>query len=77
MLRIMLADYAHNAWSGWMIYLFSKSIENPDGSVTIPSEYVSRWKRQVTTSYNALPANEQASDLKEADQMIAIMQQYD
>ena len=28
----ILADYAHKAWSGWMIYLFKKSSENNDVS---------------------------------------------
>ena len=32
-LREALADYAHQAWSGWMRYLFSKCINGPDYSM--------------------------------------------
>ena len=74
MLRESLADYAHDAWSGWMQYLFDKSRRNPDGSVTIPPDLVTRWKRQMLTDYADLSANEQASDLAEADKMLTLFQ---
>lgn len=61
-----LAKYAHKAWSGWMKYLFSKSIENPDGSYTIPKKFANRWKRQMNSSYENLPLKERASDVVEA-----------
>jgi hypothetical protein len=35
-LREELANYAHEAWSDWMNYLFGMSRKNDDGSVTIP-----------------------------------------
>ena len=68
-----LAEYAHNAWAGWMEYLFSKAVHNPDGSVTIPRPFAKRWKRQVATAYDDLPEKEKESDRKEADEMIAIV----
>lgn len=70
-----LGDYAHDAWSRWMEYLFSKSIENKDGSVTIPKEFVDRWKRQIATSYENLSKEEQKSDLAEAEKMLKIIEQ--
>jgi hypothetical protein len=70
--REQLADYAHDAWSGWMEYLFEKSKENSDGSVTIPTELVKRWKRQLNTSYKDLSEKEKNSDRDEADKMIKI-----
>ena len=72
-IRHALAAYAHDAWSGWMKYLFDKSRRNPDGSVTIPPDLVTRWKRQMLTDYADLPAAEQASDLAEADKMLAVL----
>lgn len=69
-----LASYAHAAWSGWMIYLFSKCQGNPDGSVTIPAQSVERWRRQAATAYADLPEAEKASDRDEADKMLAITQ---
>lgn len=72
-LRAALAAYAHDAWSGWMTYQFEKSQRNPDGSITIPVQLVVRWDRQRTTPYSLLPANEQKSDLEEADRILNIL----
>lgn len=72
-LREQLAEYAHTAWSGWMKYMFSKSITNSDGTVTIPASLVKRWTRQANTPYRSLPSNEKKSDREEADKMIYIM----
>lgn len=71
-LREQLAEYAHDAWSGWMRYLFEKATENDDGTVTIPAWAVERWKRQITTPYADLPENEKESDRLEADKILAI-----
>lgn len=77
LVRERLAAYAHNAWSGWMIWLFSKSRYNEeDGTVTIPAELVSRWKRQMGASYSQLSVAEQESDRQEADRMIKIVVGY-
>jgi hypothetical protein len=70
--REQLAAYAHEAWSGWMRYLFEKSQANPDGTVMIPAWAVDRWRRQMDTPYAALPEAEKASDRVEADRMLAI-----
>ena len=68
--RENLAKYAHNAWSGWMRYLFEKSIFNNDGTVTIPKWAVSRWQRQANTLYAQLPENEKQSDRAEANNIL-------
>lgn len=31
-IREKLADLCHEQWSGWIRYMFSKGIEQPDGS---------------------------------------------
>ncbi len=72
--REALARYAHEAWSGWMRYLFEKSIRNEDGTVTIPAWAVERWTRQANTSYVILPEHEKTSDREEADKIMAAMQ---
>lgn len=72
-MRDALANYAHEAWAGWMRYLFEKSTQNDDGTVTIPAWAVERWTRQMNTAYIDLSAKEQASDLDEADKMLAIV----
>ena len=70
--REKLADYAHEAWSGWMKYLFEKSTKNDDGTITIPKWAVDRWTMQVNTKYQDLPENMKKSDREEADKMISI-----
>ena len=74
--RELLAEYAHNAWSGWMKYLFEQC-ETPVAAegkeYIIPEWAVKRWTRQMTTLYKDLPYEEKQSDRKEADQMIAII----
>lgn len=71
--RENLAEYAHEAWSGWMRYMFSKSREDPYGDVTIPRQLAQRWRRQMKTSYAELPEDEKGSDRDEADKMLAIV----
>ncbi len=68
--REKLAEYAHKAWSGWMNYLFEKSVLNEDGTVVIPAWAVERWKRQAATSYVDLPEDEKESDRDEADSIM-------
>jgi len=74
-LQYRLAVYAHEAWSGWMKCMFSKSGNMLSGGVIVPAKLVERWTRQMNTIYDELPANENASDLQEANKMIAIMKE--
>lgn len=67
-----LADYAHEAWSRWMEYLFSKCTIGADGAI-IPSELVTRWQRQMATPYAQLTESEKQSDREEADKMLKVI----
>lgn len=71
--REKLANYAHEAWSGWMEYMFGKCLVGEVGEVIIPKDLVERWQRQIATPYERLSASEQASDLAEADKMLDII----
>lgn len=72
--REALATYAHEAWSGWMTYLFSKcEYDLSDDLVIIPKWAVERWQRQAATPYRELPESEKESDRTEADKMLAIV----
>lgn len=71
-LRERLADLAHDQWSNWMDYLFSKGVFNEDGTWTMPAEFVTRWELQMETKYAALSEAEQDSDRKEADKFLAV-----
>lgn len=75
--REALARYAHDAWSGWMIYLFSKCEKLPDGRMIIPRWDVDRWQRQMTTKYEHLPEPEKDSDREEADRMLEALNAAD
>lgn len=82
--REALAEYAHEAWSGWMKYMFSKGILLNEQWMTpqpgeknikllLPEWAVERWTRQANTPYADLPESEKESDRLEADRMIEII----
>lgn len=70
MKREVLADVQHAIWAHWMRYVFSICPQNDDGSVTIPADKVTRWKRQVDTLYVDLTEKEKDSDRSQADKVI-------
>lgn len=71
-IREQLADYAHDAWSDWMKYMFSKMIINDDGTATMPKWAVDRWSYQMNTKYNELSDDMKESDRDEADKILTI-----
>lgn len=73
-LREQLAELAHDQWSGWMAHLFSKSVINQNGTMTIPKWAVDRWTKQVDTPYPELSVKEMDSDRTEADRFLAVFQ---
>lgn len=77
-----LAAYAHEAWSGWMKYMFGKC--KPDTPTTtsgngywlhlrMPKALYERWTRQMGTDYEALPESEKDSDRDEAEKILNLM----
>ena len=68
-----LAAYAHEAWAGWMKYIFEKCHKANCGAIVIPQWAVERWQRQAKTPYADLPESEKESDRAEADRMLAII----
>ena len=76
-LRERLAEQAHDSWTSWMKYLFSKSTMNDDGSVTIPVALVGRWMRQMNTAYWNLSESEKESDRAEAVKILERIQPPD
>ena len=72
-LKERLAKFAHKQWSGWMNYMFEKSVKNSDGTITIPKWAVDRWSRQAGTAYKDLPEEEKENDRLEAEGMILTM----
>ena len=79
-MREILAKLAHEQWSGWMDYLFSKCIpykpgdvQAEEGAMIIPKWAVERWKQQASTSFSDLSAEEKDSDRTEADKFMAVI----
>lgn len=75
--REELAALAHEQWTGWMQYLFSKCAFNSDGIATIPAWAVERWQRQAKTPYAELPELEKESDRAEADKVLNLMRRQE
>jgi hypothetical protein len=73
--REQLAALAHEQWSGWMEYLFSKSIRLQDGGVLITPPYAERLRRQMTTSFTDLTEHEKQLDRHEADRVLALLKE--
>lgn len=71
--RESLARAAHEAWSGWMEYLFGCGQFNDDGTWTMDAWAVRRWQRQMKTPYDRLTETEKESDRKEADRYLNAM----
>ncbi len=65
----ILADVQHEIWSHWMKYLFDQCTLSGEG-MAIPFDKVSRWVRQMNTSYAGLPEGEKDSDRDQAKKII-------
>ena len=72
-LKELLSDQIHRQWTDWMVYLFSKTIVNEDGSRTIPAESVERWMQQLATDYRNLTEKEKDSDRDQADKILTLL----
>jgi hypothetical protein len=77
-----LANLAHEQWSGWMYYMFSKCVqeerfENGEffktENLIIPRWAVERWTRQMNTKYKDLSEEEKNSDREEAERVIGVL----
>lgn len=76
-MREEIAKLCHDQWSGWMKYLFSKSIpykpgevQQFEGALIIPLWAVERWQRQIETKYKDLSEEEKDNDRREADKFL-------
>lgn len=78
-LRERLADVQHKIWSDWMRYLFSQctSTDDGDGSLVIPVELVLCWMGQACTLYQELSEQEKDSDRKQADKVLAVLDEME
>jgi len=75
-LKEQLAELAHEQWSGWMVYLFSKGDLQEDGTWVMPKWAVDRWKLQANTQYLDLSDEEMDSDRKEANKFLEVFRTH-
>lgn len=57
-----LAAVEHERWSHWQRYMHGKGERQPDGSLVIPPQLVTRWERLMATPYEELTNAERESD---------------
>jgi hypothetical protein len=68
-----LAAVEHERWSHWQRYVHSKGVLQPDGSLLLPSDLVSRWERQINTNYAELDEQEKVSDREQVRKYLPII----
>ncbi|MCP1561894.1 UNVERIFIED_ORG: hypothetical protein M2438_005401 [Methylobacterium sp. SuP10 SLI 274] len=68
-----LAAIEHDRWSHWQKYVHSKAARQPDGSLVIPAELVTRWDKQISTTYAELSDKEKESDREQVRNYIPII----
>ena len=73
MLVERLAAWDHEAWAGWMRYLWTKIEWGTDGNGTLRLEWRQRWERQMSLPYSDLSESERESDRKEAREILAVI----
>ena len=67
-----LAATQHDIWAHWMKYLFDQCTLSSEG-MAIPFGEVSRWVRQMNTSYAELSEGEKDSDRDQAKKIIVAL----
>lgn len=68
-----LAAIQHEIWVHWQSYLHSQCVKNEDGSLTIPSQLVGHWEKQINTNYDELSKEEKASDIEQVAKLKSIV----
>lgn len=67
-----LAAIEHERWAHWQRFMHDQGQRNADGSLTLPAELVSRWERQIATSYAELTEKERESDREQVRRYLPI-----
>lgn len=75
-LKEELAAIEHDRWAHWQKYMHEKCIQNEDGSLTIPKEFVSKWSLQIATPYAALSEKAKDSDREQVDKYFPTIKEF-
>jgi len=68
-----LAAVEHERWSHWQRYMHTMAVRQPDGSLLVPAELVSRWERLMNTNYTELNEKEKESDREQVRKYLPIL----
>lgn len=68
-----LAAIEHERWSHWQKYMHGKATKQPDGSMVVPAELVSRWEKQMSTDYADLSDGEKQSDRDQVGKYLSLI----
>ncbi|MEY9607062.1 hypothetical protein ABIF74_011815 [Bradyrhizobium japonicum] len=71
-----LAALEHQRWAHWQKYVHEKGQRQSDGSVLLPADLVSRWERQMSTSYDDLSNEEKDSDREQVQKYLPLLQSW-
>lgn len=72
-----LAAYAHAVWLTDMGYMFSKSLEGPDNTVTIPAARVRNFSRLASTPFDQLSDEDRVAARVRAAEILTIVRSTD
>jgi hypothetical protein len=70
-----LAAIEHERWSHWQLYMHSKGERQPDGSLLLPAELVTRWERQAATTFSELTEREKDSDREQVNRYLPLIEE--
>lgn len=68
-----LAAIEHERWSHWQKYMHGKATKQPDGSMVVPAELVSRWEKQMSTDYADLSDGAKQSDRDQVEKYLSLI----
>src|SRR6267143_268668 len=71
-----LAALEHERWAHWQRYVHEKGQRQPDGSVLLPADLVSRWERQINTLYRDLTNEEKDSDREQVRKYLPVLERW-
>jgi hypothetical protein len=71
-----LAALEHERWAHWQKYVHDKGQRQPDGSILLPPDLVTRWERQINTQYADLTAKEKDSDREQVKKYLPLLERW-
>jgi len=70
-----LADIEHQRWADWQKYMHSKMLPSAKGGIyEIGEDFITRWEKQIKTSYKDLTEKEKDSDREQVMRYFPIIQ---